>query len=246
MANKIIVGVHGIGDQVRYETIQAISYQFCRHYKIPTAVPLGSFYNNKNDGIVLLPWGADTLYLTEAYWADIARKPETEGYTLEETKQWARTIVERFRTRVNQYKVQSSFAKNKAQTGKINILNKDVLYLDRGNGKPDKVSLNYRMIRSVLYEAIDTIDVLEKLLFVAGKAGIFQFNLKWILTNFLGDVQIVTEFEKYRNDIVKKFIDTVSRAHQLDTQADIFIIAHSEGTVVSFLGLLEGIKHKQP
>lgn len=25
MRNKIIVGVHGIGDQVRYETIQAIS-----------------------------------------------------------------------------------------------------------------------------------------------------------------------------------------------------------------------------
>ena len=241
MTNKIIVGVHGIGDQVRYETIQAIAYQFCRYYEIPTAVPLGSFHNSINDGIVVLPTDTDTLYFTEAYWADIARKPETEGYVLEETKQWARTIVERFRTRVNQYKAQSGFKKNQEQISKKDFLHKDDLYLARNNGKHDRVRLNYRMIRSVLYEAIDTINVMEKLLFVAEKAGIFEFNLNRILINFLGDVQIVAEFEKYRSAILETFIAAINKAHALDTEADIYIVSHSEGTVVSFLGLLEAM-----
>lgn len=238
MPSKIIVGVHGIGDQVRYETTQAIAYQFCRHYQLPAAVPLGSFYNTNHDGIVALQHGS--LYFTEAYWADIARKPETAGYTLEETKSWAKTIVERFRTQVHQRKAGSSFIKNK--TAPQCDPDRELLYLKRPNGEHYQVHLNYPMIRSVLYEAIDTIDVLEKLLFVASKAHLLEFNLKWVLTNFLGDVQIVAEFEKYRGEIIDTFIDTLSRAYAEDCAADIHVICHSEGTVVSFLGLLEAIK----
>lgn len=244
MINKIIVGVHGIGDQVQYETIQAIAYQFCRYYKIQTAIPLGSFHNSNQDGIFVIPQGDDTpkLYFTEVYWADIARNPEKDGYVLEETKQWARTIVERFRARVNQYKINSDLEKNKLLVSQKDFLQKDDLYLECDNKEPVRVRLNYRMIRSVLYEAIDTIDVMEKLLFIVGKAGIFQFNLNWVLTNFLGDVQIVAEFEKHRSQIINKFIDTISKAYELDKNADIFVVTHSEGTVVSFLALLEVIK----
>lgn len=46
--NKIIVGVHGIGDQTRYETIQSIAYQFCRYYDISAAGPVGSFHSANN------------------------------------------------------------------------------------------------------------------------------------------------------------------------------------------------------
>ena len=143
MSNKIIVGVHGIGDQTRYETIQSIARQFCRHYDIPVAVPLGSFHNKKN--ILTVDGKNEKLYFTEAYWADIARKHENEGYTLEETKGWAKTIVKRLEN-------QSNEAKEK--------------------------DIDYRMVRSVLYGAIDTVDIMERLTWLADRAGIFKFNLK--------------------------------------------------------------------
>lgn len=235
MTNKIIVGVHGIGDQFKYETIQAIAYQFCRHYKISAAIPLGCFHRSQNDGIFTLSLqDAEKLHFTEAYWAEIARKPEKDGYILEETKRWARTIVERFREQVTRHKNQN--------TDKTFTLRHDVVTLEDKNKKDYDVTINYRMIKSVLYEAIDTIDVIEKLLFILGKVGIFHFNLNSILTNFLGDVQVVAEFENYRGDNIELFIDTISRAYLNDDKADIYVVAHSEGTVVSFLGLLEAIQ----
>ena len=33
MTDKIIVGVHGMGDQVQYETTQTIANQFRRYYR---------------------------------------------------------------------------------------------------------------------------------------------------------------------------------------------------------------------
>ena len=208
MSNKIIVGVHGIGDQTKYETIQAIARQFCRHYDIPVAVPLGSFHNKKN--ILTVDGKNEKLYFTEAYWADIARKPETEGYTLEETKGWAKTIVKRL-------EIQSDEAKEK--------------------------DIDYRMVRSVLYGAIDTVDIMERLTWLADRAGIFKFNLKHILTHFLGDVQIVTEFESYREDILDRFYSALKDVHTKDKEADIYIVAHSEGTVIAFLGLLKALQN---
>lgn len=206
--NKIIVGVHGIGDQVRYETIQAIAYQFCRYYKVPGAVPLGSFHNSKNCGIVEREYKDGKLYFTEAYWADIARKPESEGYILEESKQWAKSIVTRQQSQADEAK-----AKN----------------------------VDYRMVRSVLYEAIDTLRILERLAFITEKAGIFKFDLNRVLTDFLGDVQIVTEFGTYRAEIQERFYTALKKAHELDKEAEIYIVSHSEGTVISFLSLLAAV-----
>jgi fluoride ion exporter CrcB/FEX len=242
--NKIIVGVHGIGDQVRYETIQAITYQFCRFYKIQTAAPLGSFYNSEHNGILVLQHGTANarLYLTEAYWADISRKPETEGYVLEETKQWVRTIVERFRAQVNAYQARSSIKARAKPGDNKNWMQEDTVYLARGKSKPQKVWLNYRMIRSVLYEAIDTLKVMEKLLFILDKSSIFKFDLNRLLTNFLGDVQVVAEFDGYRKEILDRFIVSIAAAYRLDKEADIYIVAHSEGTVVAFLALLEAMQ----
>ncbi len=212
MRNKIIVGVHGIGDQVRYETIQAIAYQFCRFYNIPSAVPLGKFHSDidTHDCLSLKTEKPDiTFGFTEVYWADIARKPEREGYTLEETKKWAKTIVEGLR------------------------------------GKHKDSSLrpeDYRMIKSVLYEMIDAVDILERLLFITEKTGLFKFDLNRILTGFLGDVQIVTEFKGYRDDILERFFSAMNKVYEKHGQADIYVIAHSEGTVISFLGLLTALK----
>jgi len=47
MARKIIVAVHGIGNQSRYTTIQSVISQFCSFHGVPSAVPLGSFYSER-------------------------------------------------------------------------------------------------------------------------------------------------------------------------------------------------------
>lgn len=210
---KIIVGVHGIGDQVAYETIQAIAYQFCRYYKVPSAVPLGKFHSeDDSSGCVFLP-SEPSIGFTEVYWANIARDPAKEGYQLEETKGWAKTIVERIRS----------------------------TYTSSGLTETD-----YRMVKSVLYGAIDTVRVMERLLSVTEKTGIFKFNLNRVLTDFLGDVQIVTEFSNYRGDILERFFSVMDKAYKHNMDADIYIIAHSEGTVVSFLGLLKALSGTVP
>ena len=259
MTDKIIVGVHGMGDQVQYETTQTIANQFRRYYKVQTAIPLGHFHssNIEINGIVKVPSGNDTLYFTEAYWANIARKPETEGYVLEETKHWVRTTVEGLRDKV---KCKSSNTTQASKGWFVEAVRKIGNGIDKGvskavwqdnddlslPGKGSNVRVDYRMIKSVLYEAIDTIAVMEKLFRVTKMAGLFEFNLNRILTDFMGDVQIMTEFEKQRTEILNKFVSTVDRVYGLNKYADIYIIAHSEGTVVSFLGLLKAIQQNCP
>jgi hypothetical protein len=44
MAQRIIVAVHGIGNQLRYATIQSVISQFCLFRSVPSAIQLGSFY----------------------------------------------------------------------------------------------------------------------------------------------------------------------------------------------------------
>jgi hypothetical protein len=97
----------------------------------------------------------------------------------------------------------------------------------------------------VLDEVIETVYVLENLTFLADKAGLFTFDLRSVLEAYLGDVQIVTEFATYRNDIIGNFHSALENIITLHPKARIHIVAHSEGTVVSFLALLLAMSGKQ-
>src|SRR5437660_12856564 len=57
----------------------------------------------------------------------------------------------------------------------------------------------------VLDEVIETVRVLENLFLIADKAGFFKFDLKRILMQYLGDVQLVTEFGYHRKNILGRF-----------------------------------------
>jgi hypothetical protein len=84
---------------------------------------------------------------------------------------------------------------------------------------------------------------------VLGKAGIMNFQLAPLLRDFLGDVQLVADFPDYREQIVAWFHRVMESILVLkhkqfpgdDTELQIYIVAHSEGTVVSFLGLLKAL-----
>jgi hypothetical protein len=253
MTEKILVAVHGIGEQVRSETIQAVANQLCRYCGLPPTMPLGRFTAE----LIVAPGAPATEFTMtleqlppgghgpipgklvpvpvtpsvpgafliksppdptlpagigfgEVYWADIPRGPARNRYTLEEAKKWVRTVVERVRA------------------------------LDQETRGPRAASdTTYALAAQVLQEMIETTRVLGQLLFLAEKVTPFRFNLDDVLVNYLGDVQVVAEFANYRNQIVGLFQRVMARIAQTNPEAELYVVAHSEGTVIAFLGILE-------
>jgi hypothetical protein len=208
---KIIIGIHGVGDQSDGTTIQAIHRRFARQHNVPPALTLGSL-RSARDGAGVYCWpmpGTDsTLGFAEVHWADIPRGCANDGYTLEETTNWTKALVERLAT---------------CQAGQGFSL------ADR------KISVR------VLREMIESIGVLKRLFYLTEKAGIFSFDLDRILNQYVNDVQVVTEYEAQRQAIVGRFHTLLAKVHHRYPAAEIHIIAHSEGTVVSLLALLEAM-----
>lgn len=217
---KVIVAVHGIGDQQSYATIQSVVNQFCGYYQHPAAVPLGSFHTGEPTFSAHPPYPADPFdrfAFAEVYWAGIPRELVESRYTLEEAKQWAHTIVERLQLRRH-------------------------MKGSRGDGG----GADFGLINQVLVEMIETIAVLDRLCYLADKAGVFTFDLKKLLEDYLGDVQIVTEFRDRRNQILETFEKVMVSVHDKFPGAEIYVVAHSEGTVVSFLGLIRAFRESTP
>jgi hypothetical protein len=218
---RLVVAVHGIGSQFRYATVQAVASRFAAYCGAPVTQPLGAFHPAKlikdpdspELGAYLFkpPEDFQNDFLgsgfAEVFWADIPERAAATKNTTEETKAWARTLVERVRM------------------------------LDQsGTGTSDLI--DYKKASAVVEEMIGTIRVLENLLTIAKKAGLFEFDLGQLLTDFLGDVQIVAEFKDYGGDIFHRFAVTMNHlVRRMPNVEKIYIIAHSEGTVVAFKGL---------
>ena len=216
---KVIVAVHGVGDQYNFATIQAVVNQFCRFHGQPAAVPLGRFHGEPRFSISPpFPQGTfDHLAFAEVYWAKVPREVVGDQHTIEESKKWAGTLVERLRL-------------------EWHLAGRNKEYADA----------DYDRIRLVVEEMIQTLAVLERLSFLAAQAGLFTFDLKKLLENYLGDVQIVAEFDASRRTILEAFSKTMEDVSTQFPTADVHIIAHSEGTVVSLLGLLAAGRRQPP
>jgi hypothetical protein len=232
MPEKLLIAIHGIGDQVRCETIQTVAQQLCTYCGIPSDMPLGRFNAGVGfkTGLIRKP-GDDAPALSaflldspqdpplpagigfaEIYWADIPRGAAKDRYTLEESRKWIKTIVGRLEARESARKCQ----------------------------RPARHT-DYVLARTVLQELCDTISILQNLLFFAHKAKLFDFSLKNLLTDYLGDVQVVTDYPSIRVRIVGLFHDIMQRIHTRFPDAELFVIAHSEGTVIAFLGILRAL-----
>jgi hypothetical protein len=220
--SKIILAVHGIGDQFRYATIQLIAARFGIYSGVPARVPLGGFHPQAQGAIEAFyfepppkpPYLAG-IGFAEVYWADIPRGPQKEGYIIEEAKSWGRAVVERIRTRYSEVAL-------------------------------DLKPKDYELTAEVVSEMIETISILGNLLFLAEKAGVVKFDLDNLLVTYLGDVQIVAEFRGYRAQIIDQFAQVMAKLHERHPKAELYVIAHSEGTVVSFIGLLTAISSASP
>jgi len=234
---KIIVAVHGIGDQFAFETVRSVADRFCQYMGVPAAIPLGRFHNPQ--GSVLgayiptsnLDWFPKGLGFAEIYWADVPRELVNDAHTLEESKRWARTIVERLHLR--RAKAEPLTPDPTRQARPMTPLSPDEL-------------LQYRLMVQVLDEMIEGVAVLERLLSLTAKMGLFRFNLNKLLNDFLNDVQVVAEFTPYRERMLAIFRSVMEAVDRQYPNAEVYVVAHSEGTVVSFLGLLEGLSRPEP
>lgn len=226
---KVVVAVHGIGDQYSFATIQSVVNQFCIYYGQPAAVPLGNFHSGQPAYSLSSPYPSEPFErfaFAEVYWASIARDVANEKHTLEEAKTWARTIVERLRLRWHEEKKKRE-----------------------GQGEKKKEACrdeDFQLTQQVLGEMIQTIAVVDRLCFLADKAGLFTFDLKNLLDDYLGDVQIVAEFKNHRDKILATFAQLLEDVEKAFPKADIYLVAHSEGTVVAFLGLLQAFRKPEP
>ncbi|KQR81742.1 hypothetical protein ASG35_05485 [Burkholderia sp. Leaf177] len=226
---KIIVAIHGVGNQRRSDTIRTVAHRFGALNAPPLPVmPLG-FFSVGSSGEVYVSqldvkkghplWNVG---FAEVYWADVPREVVTKGDTLEESKAWGQTIVGRaqalYRGQVSQTACQVSDA-------------------------------DFNMTASVTEEIVEAIAVMQNLCWVADKAGLFKFDLAPLLTDYIGDVQLVAEFRSYRKEIVDRFHKILSqivehfrtRYPDYPNDPQIHVIAHSEGTVISFLAMLDAL-----
>jgi hypothetical protein len=213
--HKVLVSVHGVGDQFNYETIQSVALRLSAYYGERSPIALGSFYqiNAAGGARVMMNLPARGLPANvgfgEVYWADIPRRIIKEGYQLEESKKWAKTIVGRVAANARQ-----------------------------GALEPNQVLL----IENVLEELIDTVAILERLCFIAEKAGVFTFSLQRVLAEFVNDVQLVADFPRYREEVLHQFDGVMDTIAQQPMRPDMYLITHSEGTVVMLAGLLRALR----
>ena len=225
---RIYVAIHGIGDQFQYATIQQVARSLGRYCGVTGTVPLGRFHctSIRDFGFLRLrgpsyPPEFQDVGLAEIYWADIPRVVQKEGYQLEEAKQWASSLVDRIRTRTR----------------------------SRSN-EPGLKALDCETMQQVIGEMIEGVGVLDRIFFLLGKVTRVRFELKKLLDSFLGDVQLVTDFEDQRAKLLERFHQAMSKIHEVNIRrepvADIYLVAHSEGTVVTFLGLLQALREYDP
>ncbi|HEX2219083.1 MAG TPA: hypothetical protein VHG35_09775 [Gemmatimonadales bacterium] len=211
--SKILVAVHGIGDQTRYETLQHLVNLCFGHYGLPRGVPIGLLHSRLAAG----PWATVSslpeLGFAEVFWADVGR--ESEEYVLEESVAWSHTVVERL--------------------GVISHwLGLETPPFDRGRIKRTLTDLGI---------AVRLTRWLNRGL---AALGIGSVDLDKLLVRFLGDVQLYAEFDLYRGRIMARFDDVIRKIGAAPDGVEIHICAHSQGSVVALLGILEGYRTGAP
>jgi hypothetical protein len=240
--DDILVAIHGIGEQSRNTTVRAVATRLAHSSaSVITAAaapplspqPLGWFYTDVRGVVKVAPMDSfdsathplARIGFTEVFWADIPQEVVEEGRTIEETKAWARTVVARARALCKKrLRVEATLPQDK----RIAVV------------EPD-----FSLAAEVLEEMVETVGVLQNLIFIAEKAGIMKFDLQRVLEEYLGDVQIMTEFTLLRRDIIGRFHQAMEQINNEHPAAKLHIVAHSEGTVVSFLGLLHALSGEE-
>jgi len=112
-----------------------------------------------------------------------------------------------------------------------------------------KTGWKYHVAREALENLEKMLDLLKLLAVVFKRGG----QLAAILNRFLGDVQMYAESDAIREEINARFREVLNKTHKIAAETrkkisgatfsspdpEIYVVAHSEGTVVSYNSLIE-------
>lgn len=220
---KLVVGIHGMGDQMRNGFIQNIAELFARYHPTPTQatrLPLGLWDAGGDDpvedhAIGFVPAGKDKWLqpyaFAELHWAHLPRLLE-RGHRLEDPTVWPKSIVDRLGQRHN---LNAEFH----ETG-------------------------LRIAATVVEEIGTTIRVLDRLLAIFRIIGKFEFDLKRVVECSLCDVQQVAEYQGQRWKFLKYFFHRMEALSKRCPGAEIHFVAHSEGSALAFYALLSALRNE--
>lgn len=259
MTKTVYVAVHGIGDQVKFSTAQAVARRVYAHAGKPFSRSLGHFHSDLERGDpktghqIGAPFYPDDLPgsgFTEVYWADVARG-NVDGYTLQETRQWADMLATRIEE-AGKRQIDEAAAERHDATGGEPPTEAERRQEEQRLSKL-KGEINYDLIRQVLAEIRETLSVTEAVVTITKNVAQVgsEFKLKKLLDSFLGDVQFVAEYATIRDQIIERFNNALRQATRqadgttLDPDVEVVVVSHSEGTVVALLGLLRAASRRQ-
>lgn len=251
---KIVVAIHGIGQQHRSETIRSVARRFGDSCKpaIPL-LPLGFFSIADGSDVRWSQLQTEDPHLSaigfaEVFWADIPTQLVRSNDTLEETKAWVRTVVSRAESIYSRnVKIDGALAAHATDGRSGKATGVKQWWAGRQGKQLD--DCDFRQGIDAVETLAEGVAVIERLCQLAARAGAPRFEVGTLLRDFVGDVQTVTEFPQYRNRILYRFhatlnaIVTTFRA-RYGNEPEIYLVAHSEGTVISLLALLQALSSK--
>ena len=224
-AGKLIVAVHGMGDQTRNDFAQTIGRMFARYYASKNKteyqallLPLGAWDGGRETSVDDPALAFSPVYgcgelsgfaFAEMHWADIARSMEADGYRLEEATHWARSVVNRLAQR----------------------------HRDNRRLGPKQ----FHLAGFVIEEIAETLALLQKIAMSGKLFHLSKKDVDTVLTQYLCDVQQVGDYQRQREKFRDRFFNRIEMLHKKYPEAEIHIIAHSEGTVVSLFSLLAAL-----
>lgn len=220
---RVLVAVHGIGDQTGFGTLQQLVNLCLGHRRQPRGVPIGKLHSRLRP-----PEGGPAAWaevgplpglgFAEVFWADIGRAHES--HVLEDPVRWAETIVQRL----------------------------DVLDAAVPAPGDDAPPLDRAAARRVLHDFGQALRFARLLNHALVRLGAGSIDLDRTLVRSLGDVQLFAEYAGPRAAVLARFHEVMRRidAAAAGRDVEIHICAHSQGSVVALLGLLEACVFAQP
>lgn len=230
---KHIIVVHGVGDQARNETALGFVNELIR------ALPQGDDYTVEVDNLIE---SVDPMLGTGARKEGQERAFRPSQFRFVDNKRQIQFIVGF--SEVYWQDITNDYLKANNNQLPLPLFTWARSVNTRFLKDPGKYAL-----------AMEAIDNLQKLLELVGRLAAFYKRSEIfvnITNKFLGDVQMYAESDSLRGVINGRFINVLQRIEKFSEETrkkygiedpEIYIVAHSEGTVVTYNSLVEAVEY---
>ena len=231
MEFKHIVVVHGIGDQRENETVIGFMNEFIR--SMPDEIRDDVNIHNLLGGPLGTPRLGEPAYLT------IGKQDKTPDYAIAFSEVFWQPVTNKYLLEHLQPPIPIFTWAHSVNTRLF-------------HGGP-----RFRTAREAIDNLETMLDLIKRLAVIYKKSG----QLAYILERFLGDVEMYVESRDLRDDINQRVMDILERDEAISEEVawlltrhnqencfdrrDIYVVAHSEGTVVAYYSLVQAAAERE-